>query len=99
MVQIIFDGDKEFDFGFSIVAEDELSTSREKQLEVRSSDLTQLQNDTSKKLKILYDMVMPLLNNLKKDPEKDYILWPDRVKKINEFIKKIDNLVKDEVIQ
>jgi hypothetical protein len=33
---------------------------------------------------------------LAKDPEKEYILWPDRADKIKAFIKKIDEYVMKE---
>lgn len=33
----------------------------------------------------LYNAVNPLLENLKKDTGKDYIYWPGRQKKIQEF--------------
>lgn len=36
------------------------------------------------------DMIMPLLNNLKKNPEKDTIRWPNREKVITEFLDKLD---------
>ena len=39
---------------------------------------------------------MPLLNNLAKDADKDYIYWPDRQKKMLDFIKKVEILVKDD---
>jgi hypothetical protein len=29
--------------------------------------------------------MIPLLNNLKMNPEKDYILWPNRLAKVEEF--------------
>ena len=29
--------------------------------------------------------ITPLLNNLKKNPEKEYILWPNRVDKVEQF--------------
>lgn len=45
------------------------------------------------KVEGLRKMIMPLLNNLKKNPEKDTIVWPDREKKINEFIKKMDKYI------
>ena len=32
------------------------------------------------------------VNKLMENPEKDYIFWPDRVKKLNEFKKKIKNI-------
>jgi len=40
-------------------------------------------------------MVMPLLNNLAKDADKDYIFWPGRQKKMLDFIKKVEALVND----
>jgi hypothetical protein len=45
------------------------------------------------KLEMLRDMIMPLLNNLKKDGHKDVIHWPNRVEKIDAFIQKINKLV------
>ena len=33
----------------------------------------------------LYNAITPLLSNLKKNPEKEYILWPNRLKKVEEF--------------
>ena len=50
-------------------------------------------SDTSEvkdKVQGLRDMIIPLLNNLMKNPEKDTIVWPDREKKIKAFIKKMD---------
>ena len=37
------------------------------------------------KLDKLYNAITPLLNNLKKNPEKEYILWPNRVDKVEQF--------------
>lgn len=48
---------------------------------------------TEDKLQGLRKMIMPLLNNLMKNPEKDTILWPDREKKIKAFIKKMDDYI------
>jgi hypothetical protein len=52
-----------------------------------------VQTDT--RAETLRDMIMPFLRNLQKNPEKDYIAWPgkDRVKKIEEFIQKIESVV------
>ena len=38
-------------------------------------------------------MIMPLLNNLMKNPEKDTIVWPNREKTIKAFIKKMDDYI------
>ena len=35
---------------------------------------------------------MPLLNNLEKNPEREYILWPGRDKKIKQFRTKLKNI-------
>lgn len=47
----------------------------------------------NEKLIGLKNMIMPLLNNLMKNPEKDTILWPNRKEKIQEFIAKMDTYI------
>ena len=49
---------------------------------------------TNDKVQGLRDMIMPLLNNLMKNPEKDTIVWPNRDKAIKTFINKMDNYIK-----
>jgi ABC-type sugar transport system substrate-binding protein len=78
------DVDTDFDFGFDF-----------------SDDLTDAVNEKEQqaaiaqtKAETMYKMIMPLLNNLKKNPDKPNIVWPDREKKIDEFIKKLDNVLK-----
>ena len=34
-------------------------------------------------------MIIPLLNNLQKNPEKEYIYWPNRLDKVEEFRDKL----------
>jgi flavin-dependent dehydrogenase len=86
-----------FDFGFTAVSEDELKTI-ERELEAKVADrdtqLKQVAASYEERLNTLYKMVMPLLNNLAKDAEKDYIYWPGRQKKMQEFIKQVESLVK-----
>jgi hypothetical protein len=65
-----------FDFGFTAVDEEDLDA-------VQQTTATAL--STEDRLNKLYNAVVPLLNNLKKNPEKDYILWPNRLKKVEEF--------------
>ena len=87
------------DFGFSLVSEQELKKHEEylkKKVEEQSKVVVQTANDLTDKLHGLRNMIMPLLNNLAKDPEKEYILWPDRAEKIKAFINKIDNYVTKE---
>lgn len=68
-----------FDFGFTAVDENELEVT--KQVDVAYKQV-QEQED---KLNRLYNAILPLLANLKKNPEKEYIKWPNRVKKVEEF--------------
>ena len=75
----------EYDFGFSLMSEDEIKEN-EKLLE--DAILSE-----SAKLKAMRDMVMPLLINLMKNPEKEYIYWPDRKEKVEAFIKKLDSFL------
>ena len=72
-----------FDFGFTAVSENELDAYQEAQSEIQkvSGEAGELQS----RLDRLFSSVQPLLNNLKKDPHKDYILWPDRLTKIEAF--------------
>lgn len=76
-----------FDFGFTAVDENELEAVQQAQTTVQqaSSDAT----STHERLDRLYNAVMPLLTNLKKNPEKEYILWPNRTQKIEEFESKL----------
>jgi hypothetical protein len=72
-----------FDFGFTAVSEDELEAIQT--AETSAADLEE-------RLNRLYDAITPLLKNLKENPDKDYIFWPDRVAKVEAFenhIKKI----------
>lgn len=88
----------DFDFGFSAVSEDELKAmERELQQQVAAKDteLEQVSKTYEEKLNTLYKMVMPLLKNLAKDSDKDYIYWPNRQKKMLDFIKKVEALVND----
>ena len=72
-----------FDFGFTAVDESELKSVQqaERKVNTLSSKSTAVQD----KLDSLYNAVTPLLNNLKKNPEKEYILWPDRIGKVEAF--------------
>jgi len=84
--------DESDDFGFSAVTEDELKS-------VELEEIQTLQNTVAaadiyqQKLNNLYAAILPLLNNLMRDPEKDYLYWPDREAKIQAFIAKIDAIV------
>ena len=72
-----------FDFGFTAVDEEELEAVQKvtKKAEASQSEATSVQDRLDK----LYNAITPLLTNLKKNPEKEYILWPNRLKKVEEF--------------
>jgi hypothetical protein len=72
---------QEHDFGFTFANEEDY-TKVEKVVD-------------QEKLKQIRDMIMPLLLNLKKNPDKDIIQWPgkDRIKSVDAFIKKMDKLL------
>lgn len=68
-----------FDFGFTAVNEDELESVQK--LSSQVEEATSLEQKTQK----LYESIQPLLTQLKQNPEKDYIYWPNRVGKIEQF--------------
>jgi hypothetical protein len=72
--------DNEFDFGFTSVSE---ATIKVKEAIIEE------------KVNKIYKMILPLLMNLKKDADKnEYIYWPNRVAKIDEFINKLEKIIK-----
>jgi hypothetical protein len=81
-----------FDFGFTAVDEDELAVVQTQQAQVTQT--TAKAESTQDQLDQLYNAVMPLLTNLKKNPEKEYILWPNRTEKIDEFEQKLLDIYK-----
>jgi hypothetical protein len=84
------------DFGFSLVSEAELKKHEEmlkKKVEEQSKIVVKTALDNQAKLQGLRDMIMPLLNNLAADPDKEYILWPNRADKVAAFIKKVNDYV------
>ena len=78
------DFDTDFDFGFEF-GDDQTNAVQQKEAEAQKA-----QN----KAEAMYKAILPLLNNLKKNPEKPNIVWPDRQKKIDEFIKKLEGILK-----
>jgi hypothetical protein len=84
--------DYSFDFGFSAMDEDELEAVQTGKVAVAAATATA--DDLEDRFNKLYNMVQPLLNNLKKNPEKDYIYWPKRLSKIEEFSDQLDKVFK-----
>ena len=75
--------DNLFDFGFTLVDEDVLEVVKSISAEAISTGQTR--QDIEERLDRLYNAIQPLLNNLKSNPEKEYILWPNRLAKIEQF--------------
>ncbi len=81
-----------FDFGFTAVTEDELTTVQE--ANKTAIALSEQTDNKQNQLDSLYNAIIPLLNNLKMNPEKDYILWPNRLAKVEEFEDHLQNIYK-----
>lgn len=76
-----------FDFGFTVVDESELDISK-------SYENKAIKEQT--KVREMYNAIMPLLNNLKSNPDKDYIKWPNRTGKIEAFEKHLIDIMEGE---
>jgi len=75
-----------FDFGFTAVDESELNSYQQAtEAKAKVEETAQVASATQAKIDSLYNAIQPLLNNLKANPEKEYILWPDRLNKIEQF--------------
>lgn len=89
------------DFGFSIISEEELkqqeaqAKEEAKQAKRKLAALEKGEAKNREKLEQMYKMIMPLLKNLKKDPQNEIIKWPNREAKINEFIEKLNKLLEE----
>ena len=77
----------DFDFGFSLVDETELEAVQKATVKVEAATTTSAA--AQEKIDTLYNMIMPLLNNLQKNPEKEYVYWPNRVDKLEQFRDKL----------
>ena len=54
-----------------------------------------IEEKVKKQLEQVERLTLPLLYNLKKNPDKEYIYWPDRVEKIDEQIQRILSVTRD----
>ena len=81
--KIMTHNDDIWDFGFTAVTEDELDA-----VQVTHHKLKETEEGAQaiqQKLDKLYSAIQPLLHNLKANPEKEYIWWPERQQKVEEF--------------
>jgi len=81
-----------FDFGFSIVDEQELEAVQAAHEQVQTTSATA--EEVQVRLTKLYDAIQPLLNNLRQSADKEYIWWPNRLEKIEQFQDMLDGIYK-----
>jgi|TARA_Y100000992_G_C21225335_1_gene472582 tRNA U34 5-carboxymethylaminomethyl modifying GTPase MnmE/TrmE len=75
------------DFGFTAVNENELEVAQ------KASSAASTATVNEEKLKKLHNAIKPLLANLKQNPDKEYILWPNRVQVIEKFESHLADIV------
>ncbi len=83
----------DFDFGFTAVDETELEAVQQSQAVI--SQTSETAAALEEKVNKLYNAILPLLSNLKLNPEKEYIYWPNRIAKVEQFEEYIANIVKE----
>ena len=74
-----------YDFGFSLMSEDEVKEEEKK--------LQKVVENESYKLDKVREMITPFLVNLMKEPQKEYIYWQDRKEKVEQFLKQINDFI------
>ena len=74
------------DFGFTAMDADELASVDTKIVE-KTTTATEV-------IEKLDNFIRPLLENLAKDSDKDYIYWPNRAEMIQKQIDKLNNIQK-----
>jgi hypothetical protein len=82
----------DFDFGFLTVSQEQL---KEREALAAQSAKTEAFKANDEKVQRIYNLILPLLENLKKDADtKEYIYWPNRKGKIEAFIAKLQSVIK-----
>ena len=76
------------DFGFSFVDENP------EKLKTENIDKGNEIADLQARIDDILEAIEPLLTNLSSNPEKDTILWPNRVKVIDDFRKRLQKIAK-----
>ncbi len=79
--------DEIFDYGFSLMTEEEVKKAENELLEQKNNELT----DVQKKLLGFKKIIWPFLEHLKTDGDKLYVFWPQRASKVTELQRKIQN--------
>ena len=82
----------QFDGGITAGDEDELEVVQKQTQKVEST--SGKAEELEDKINKLYNSILPLLSNLKMNPEKDYIYWPKRTEKVEAFEELIAGIIK-----
>jgi len=83
------------DFGFTAVDSDDLLKIDEKvsKTAASSEENEQLVDVLSEKVDKLDNFIRPLLENLAKDSDKDYIYWPNRIEIVRKQIDFLNSII------
>jgi hypothetical protein len=83
------------DFGFTAVDSDDLLKLDEKvsKTVTSSAENQELADVLSVKLEKLDNFIRPLLENLAKDSDKDYIYWPNRIDIVRKQIDYLNSII------
>ncbi len=73
----------DYDFGFSFTDEKEI---------FNKSPEIQQNLKWEERYNVLLGKFIDFLKSLKKNPEKDHIYWPNRIEKINQYIKHLERV-------
>jgi hypothetical protein len=81
--------DIENDFGFTFVEDTSELLKEESENDKAKIEILE------EKLDLLYNSILPFLDNLCKNPDKTTIVWPNRVEKIKDFKEKLYKIAYD----
>lgn len=73
-------------FGFMLVKSDEIEEVQAREMKASSWE---------DKAHRIYNAIVPLLDNLSGNDEKDYIYWPDRTQKIRDFDSRLKSILEE----
>ena len=95
----------DYDFGFTGVSEEEyegqikqveqsVSVEAKQKIQEVEAEKDRVTHDLEEKIADLEKIIMPLLVNLLKTSDKEYIYWPNRAEKIQEQIDRVLELTR-----
>lgn len=86
--------DNDFGFSFSDEVDPTLSAEEQDSLNNQVTALTAEVNRLKKVNREMLKMITKVMNNLKENPDKPNIHWPNRVEKIDKFLNELNDLDK-----